>query len=705
MSYFKSLRDELRKYLDKQQIEVIYKAYQLAEHAHRAQKRSTGEPYISHPVAVATILATMRLDQQTIMAALMHDVVEDTDVSKADIAEQFGEQVAELVDGVTKLTKIKFETREQANAENFRKMVLAMAKDTRVILIKIADRLHNMRTIGALSTKKRERIAKQTLDIYAPIANRLGMHTFQIELEDLGFSSLFPQRYRVLQQAMKRARGNRKEIIKKIDRDLRLRMRQFDVGDYRLAGREKHMYSIYKKMRDKHLSFSEIMDIYAFRIIVRDVDTCYRVLGVVHNLYKPIPRRFKDYIAIPKANGYQSLHTVLFGPFGVPIEIQIRTTEMDRVAESGIAAHWIYKDEQVNFGNVEKQAREWIQGMMEMQKTDGTSIEFIENVKTDLFPDEVYVFTPKGKIIKLPTGATPVDFAYAVHSDIGNLCIAARIDRVLSPLSAALQSGQTVEIITSGGSSPNPAWLNFVKTGKARSKIRHFLKSKRKAQSKKLGKRLLEQSLKTMGLKLSAIEQQKLDALVRVYQLKTLDDLYSDIGLGVRNAAMVAKQLADANAIQAEDVSVGLVVKGTEGMVLQYAECCRPIPGDSIIGVLHKGRGVTIHREQCDTLCKQQRSQGDLVPLSWSPEIKGDFAVDVVVECDNRRGILAALALVLAEAESNIDNISAEEYDGAYFMVELTVEVKNRVHLAKVLKRIRRLPGLMRVARRSAAAK
>lgn len=701
MSYFKPLREELKRYLDKQQIAAIYTAYQLAEKAHISQKRSTGEPYVSHPAAVATILATLRMDQQTIMAALLHDVIEDTEVTKQELLEQFGEQVAELVDGVTKLTKIKFETREQANAENFRKMVMAMAKDTRVILIKIADRLHNMRTIGALAAKKRARIAKQTLDIYAPIANRLGMHSFQIELEDLGFSSLYPQRYRVLQQAIKRARGNRKEIINKIDREVRMRLRQFDIGAFTLMGREKHMFSIYKKMRDKHLTFSEIMDIYAFRVVVENIDTCYRVLGIMHNLYKPIPKRFKDYIAIPKANGYQSLHTVLFGPFGVPIEVQIRTKEIDRVAESGIAAHWIYKDEQVNFGHVEKQAREWIQGMMEMQKTAGTSIEFVENVKTDLFPDEVYVFTPKGRIIKLPQGATPVDFAYAVHSDIGNQCIAARIDRVLSPLSAALQSGQTVEVITSGGSTPNPAWLNFVKTGKARSKIRHFLKTKRKAQAKKLGKRLLEQSLKSLGIKLSAIEQKKLESLVQVYKLKDLDDLYADLGLGVRNAAMVAKQLSESSATHVDDISAGLMIKGTEGMVLSYSECCRPVPGDPIIGLLDKGRGIYIHREQCDSVCKQQRSQGELVPLSWSANIAGDFSVDVVVECDNRRGILAALALALAEAESNIDNISAEEYDGSYFLVELTIEVKNRVHLAKVIKRIRRLPGIMRILRRS----
>lgn len=700
MSYFKALRDELRKYLDKQQIEAVYTAFLLGEKAHSAQKRSTGEPYITHPLAVATILAKLRLDQSTIIAAILHDVIEDTEMTKAAVASQFGEEVAELVDGVTKLTKIKFETREEANAENFRKMILAMAKDTRVILIKMSDRLHNMRTLGALPAPKRHRIARETLEIYAPIANRLGMHSFQIEFEDLGFSNLYPERYRVLQYAMKRVRGNRKEVITKIDGDLRGRFRQLPIGPVRLVGREKHLYSVYKKMRAKRLSFSEVMDIYAFRVIVESVDACYRTLGVVHNLYKPIPARFKDYIAIPKANGYQSLHTVLFGPYGVPVEIQIRTKEMNRVAESGIAAHWIYKDEQNDFGSVEKQAREWIQGVMEMQKNAGTSIEFVENVKTDLFPDEVYVFSPKGKIIKLPAGATPVDFAYAVHSDVGDQCIAAKIDKVLSPLSLPLESGQTVDVVTSGGSTPNPAWLNFVKTGKARSRIRHFIKTKRHVESKKLGKRLLEQALKALGVKLSAIETKKVKEILEVYRLKSLDELYSEVGLGVRNAVMVAKQLTESSEVSLDAVSAGLMIKGTEGMVLRYTDCCKPVPGDNIIGLLDKGRGIDVHRESCATLSKHDRFKGQLIPLSWSPDIKGDFSVDIHVALENQRGVLAGLALAIAEAESNIDTISAEEHESLYFSVELTIEVQNRVHLAKVLRRIRRLPGLMHVARR-----
>lgn len=703
MSYFRPLREELKKYMDKQQIKAVHTAYLLAEKAHEPQKRSTGEPYISHPAAVATILAKLRLDQQTIIAAILHDVIEDTPYTKADIIEQFGQEVANLVDGVTKLTKIKFETREQANAENFRKMVLAMAKDTRVILIKMADRLHNMRTLGALSAEKRARIASETLEIYAPIANRLGMHSFRVEFEDLGFSSLYPERYRVLRLAVRRARGNRKEIVSAIDRALRARLNQHHVGQYALYGREKHLYSIYKKMRDKHLTFSEIMDIYAFRIILDDIDTCYRVLGIVHNLYKPIPRRFKDYIAIPKANGYRSLHSVLFGPFGVPVEVQIRTREMDRIAESGVSAHWIYKEEHKDFGNVQKQAREWIKGVMEMQKSANTSIEFVENVKTDLFPDEVYVFTPKGKIIKLPTAATPVDFAYAVHSDVGNTCIAARVNRHLAPLSVPLESGQTVEIITSAGATPNPSWFDFVKTGKARSNIRHYIKSRQRKEAVKLGKRLLRKALQSLNEKLKEIPEDRLQALVSIYQLKLAEDLYSEIGLGNRNAIMVAKQLVQEEDLEIKQAVASLSIKGTEGMIMKFASCCHPIPGDVIMGVLDKGHGIFVHRESCQRIDKARISPQDLLTLTWSDEVSGEFSVDIIVELDNRRGILAALALAIAETGSNIDNISAEEVDGQYFWVDLLIGVHDRVHLARLLRRIRRLPGLMRVARRRTA--
>jgi guanosine-3',5'-bis(diphosphate) 3'-pyrophosphohydrolase len=471
-----ALRNELKTYIDDEQLLLIEEACLLGEKAHEGQKRHTGEPYITHPFSVATILAEMRMDPPTIIAAILHDVLEDTAVIKQELIDLFGKEVADLVDGVTKLTQIEFESRAEAQAENFRKMMMAMARDIRVILIKLADRLHNMRTLGSLPRKKRRRLAKETLEIFAPIANRLGMHAFRVEFEDLGFSALYPMRYRILRDAVNKAHGNRQEIMETIDQEIQKSFTKNNIRARSLTNREKHLYSIYKKMHDKHLSFSEVMDVYGFRVIVDKVDTCYRVLGALHNIYKPITQRFKDYIAIPKANGYQSLHTTLFGPYGVPIEVQIRTEEMHKMAEYGISAHWLYKTEKSVFGEAQLRAKEWLKGVLEMHKNSKNSLEFIENVKIDLFPDEVYVFTPKGTILELPQGATPVDFAYAIHSDIGNTCVAAKLDRRLAPLSTQLTNGQQVEIITATGARPNPTWLSFVVTGKARSNIKHILK-------------------------------------------------------------------------------------------------------------------------------------------------------------------------------------------------------------------------------------
>ncbi len=705
MAEFELLRQELTQYLSAAEISAIEEAYALAKEAHEGQKRYTGEPYITHPVAVATILSHMRMDPPTIMAALLHDVIEDTYIEKQDLVNRFGKEVADLVDGVTKLTQIAFESHAQAQAENFRKMVMAMARDIRVILVKLADRLHNMRTISSLPPKKRRRIAIETLEIFAPIANRLGMHAFRIEFEDLGFAALYPMRYRILKRAVMTARGNRQEIMELIEDDMRKSLKKANTPNWKLIGREKHLYSIYKKMHDKHLSFSEIMDVYGFRVIVDKLDTCYRVLGVMHNLYKPLTQRFKDYIAIPKANGYQSLHTTLFGPYGVPIEVQIRTDEIHKMAENGIAAHWLYKTEKSLFDDAQTRAKEWLKGILEMHKSSKNSLEFIENVKIDLFPDEVYVFTPKGNILELPSGATAVDFAYAIHSDIGNTCVATKLDRRLAPLSTPLTSGQQVEIITAPGARPNPAWLNFVVTGKARSNIKHFLKKQQREESIDLGKRLVEKSLRNMGLNLTNAPSEHLDAIIGASGLDSVNNLFEEVGLGNRTALLVAKQIAKLEnpspQHKFDDVvaSQPLAIKGTEGIVVTYAKCCRPVPGDPIGGVIEKGHGLVVHVEQCPNIESYRENPDKYISLRWEDTVHGDFPVDLRIEILNQRGSLARLALAISDSESNIENINAEEFDGRYFSVSLTITVRDRIHLARVLRKIRNAKNVIRVIR------
>jgi len=701
---FDTLRRELTNYLESKQIAAIEDAYVLAKNAHEGQYRYTGEPYITHPLAVALILAEMRMDPQTIMAAIMHDVIEDTDVEKKDLVNKFGREVADIVDGVTKLTQIEFETRAQAQAENFRKMVMAMAKDIRVILVKLADRLHNMRTLGILPPEKRRRIALETLEIFAPISNRLGMHAFRVEFEDLGFAALYPMRYRILKEALAKSLGNRQEILEMIDEEIRAALKKTNIPIRSISSREKHVYSIYKKMHEKHLSFSEVMDVYGFRVVVDKIDTCYRVLGALHNLYKPLTQRFKDYIAIPKANGYQSLHTTLFGPYGVPIEVQIRTEEIHKMAEYGISAHWLYKREKTVFGDAQQRAKEWLKGVLEMHKSSKNSLEFIENVKIDLFPDEVYVFTPKGMILELPAGATPVDFAYAIHSDIGNCCVAAKLDRRLAPLSTHLTNGQQIEIITAPGARPNPAWLNFVVTGKARSNIKHFLKKQHHEESMELGKRLVEKSLRTLGLTLAQIPPENLQKVVETTKLGSIEHFFEEIGLGNRTALLAAKQLAKfsdlGDQLRTETVTVHpLAIKGTEGIAVTYAKCCRPIPGDPIIGYIEPGQGLAVHTEQCPMLDNYRHIPDKLIPLRWEDKVHGDFPVDLCVDILNQRGSLAKLALAISESESNIENINAEEFDGRYFTADLTITVRDRKHLARVLRKIRGLKNVTRVIR------
>jgi len=700
-----TLSDTLSGYLSRDQINQVRRAYYFAEQAHVGQRRRTGEPYVTHPLAVAGILAEMHMDHQSLMAAMLHDVIEDTGISKEALGVQFGVPVAELVDGVSKLTQIEFQSRAEAQAENFQKMALAMAKDIRVILVKLADRLHNMRTLGVLKPDKRRRIARETLEIYAPIAQRLGMHNIRVEFEDLGFAAMHPMRADRIRAAVKAVRGNRREILERIRASIERYLQQ-EGHSARVIGREKHLYSIYKKMKTKRKSFSEIMDIYAFRIIVDSVDTCYRVLGCVHSLYKPVPGQFKDYIAIPKANGYQSLHTVLFGMQGVPIEIQIRTEEMEEMANNGIAAHWLYKS---NTGAPENgshaRARRWVQGLLEMQQHAGDSLEFIENVKIDLFPDEIYVFTPRGDILELPQGATAVDFAYMVHTDVGNACVACRINRRLASLSEPLQSGQTVEIITAAGAQPNPAWLNFVVTAKARTTIRHFLKHRRKTEAVSLGRRLLEKALNSLDSSVDRLNEDQKQRLLRDTGCDQFDKVLEEIGLGNRISFITARQLlskageSEKHADKPTRIHDPLVIHGTEGFLVNFAKCCYPIPGDPIVGSISSEKGMVVHADSCHNSAEFRDKPERSVPLRWADNVEGEFAVELRVELEKSRGIIAVLATRITGIDASIKKINVDDDDPRVSVVNLIIGVHNRIHLARVMKRIRTVKSVTKVTR------
>ncbi|MBW0148648.1 RelA/SpoT family protein [Marinobacter arenosus] len=702
------LAKELSTYLDTNRINQVRRAYYYAEQAHEGQMRKSGDRYITHPLAVAHILADLRLDHQSLMAAMLHDVIEDTGIPKDALAEQFGEDVAELVDGVSKLTQIEFRSRAEAQAENFQKMTLAMARDIRVILVKLADRLHNMRTLGPMPYEKRQRIATETLDIYAPIANRLGMHSICTELEDLGFSSLYPMRSKYISKAVAKLRGSHREIIEEIRGKLQEKLQERGLPG-RILGREKHLNSIYNKMKFKQKSFHEIMDVYAFRIITDTEDDCYRILGAVHSLYKPLPGRFKDYIAMPKANGYQSLHTTLFG-MHVNIEIQIRTEEMEHIANNGIAAHWMYKNEPSSVTSA-NQARvdRWVKGLMEMRERADDSLEFIEHVKVDLFPDEIYVFTPKGKIMELPSGATPVDFAYAIHTDIGNATVACRINRNLSSLSQPLQSGQTVEIITAPGARPNPAWLSFVVTGKARSSIRHVLKSQKRTESLELGKTLLKKSLKGFGARLADIGNAQIQAVVNHNQVNSLDDLISDIGLGNRMAYLVARQLvtgaeSEPSVDMTPDAHRGgvhspVTIRGTEGLLVRFASCCKPIPGDPVVGMMDSGKGMVIHSDTCSRLPEDDEGRAQLTHLKWAKDITDEFSVELRVELERQRGVIAEVANAVAMADGNIERINVEDQNAKFSIVSLVLHVNGRRHLARVMRRVRNIRAVTHIGR------
>ena len=706
MSGIDDLSQRLTSYLEKDQIDQVRRAYFFAAEAHQGQYRQSGEPYVTHPLAAANILADMHMDHHCLMGALLHDVIEDTSVSKPILSKKFGDTVAELVDGVSKLNKMETrgDTVEERQAENFLKMTLAMSRDIRVILVKLADRLHNMRTLGVLHPDKRRRIAHETLEIYAPIAQRLGINDMRIEFEDRGFETMYPMRAERLSAALEQARGRRKDLVIEIHEAIEVR---FDKEDFpaEIDGREKHLYSIYKKMRYKGRSFKDIMDVFAFRVKVETVDQCYRALGIIHNMFKPVLGSFKDYIAIPKANGYQSLHTVVVGMHGVPIEVQIRTKAMDDMANFGIAAHWFYKGSgDSNCQGISTRASEWVKGLLELQKQAGDPLEFIEHVKTDLFPDEVYIFTPKGRIIELPAGATVVDYAYALHTDIGNSAVGCKVNNQLAPLSQKLQSGQMVEILRASKAQPHPGWLGFVVTAKARSAIRHSLKSRRHEESISLGRRLLNRTLANLELTVDDISDQRIDKFLQEGHHESFDEVLQQIGLGDRVPYAVAKLLLDqeqADELNESQHSSPIVIDSSEGQVVNFGRCCHPIPGDVIMGHLSSGRGLVVHREECPNIADIRDNPEVCMPISWSPEVTGEFQVELWIDVEMFRGVVAQLAARISNDKAGIDNISIEERGAAVSVLKLMLRVSDRIHLANLMRRIRLEPYVKKVRRGS----
>lgn len=692
------LFSETSKYLKPEDIIQLKNAYSFGLGAHSGQFRKSGEPYISHPVAVARILSKLHLDAPTLTAALLHDVVEDTDISKAEISERFGEPVAELVDGVSKLAKIQFQTQEEAQAENFRKMLLAMARDVRVILIKLADRLHNMQTLEVMLPAKQRSIARETLEIYAPIAHRLGLNNIYQELQELGFRYSYPMRYKVLVKATKAARGNRREVVGKILETISLKLKEVHL-EAEVTGREKHLYSIYNKMVEKHLSFSEVLDIYGFRVIVKDIPSCYVALGMLHSLYKPIPGKFKDYIAIPKNNDYQSLHSTLLGPFGIPIEIQIRTAEMHRIAENGVASHWLYKNLDGNFDELHLKTSQWLQNLMETLSSSTDSSEFLEHLKIDLFPSDVFVFTPQGKILTLPRGSTAVDFAYAVHSDVGNCCVAAKINGENAPLRTKLKSGDRIEIVTAPYAKPNPSWLGYVATGRARSHIRHFLKTIQYEESIKLGERMLNQALTSFNIDPDSITAIQWDKLVRDSGVKSREELFTEMALGKQLPAIVAKRLTTpAESVSHEQTATPITIMGTEGLAVQFAKCCRPIPGDAIVGIIKKDSGLIIHMLNCSNISHNAKSQENCLNVTWGKDITRTFEAAIKIIAVNKQGVLARVAAEIAKADSNIDDIVMES-ENDYMHMRFVLQVNNRLHLSQVIRGLRHLREISTISR------
>lgn len=692
------LTDELSKYLNPDQVAEVRRAYRFGANAHLGQTRKSGEPYITHPLTVATVLAEMRLEPHTIIAGILHDTIEDTPVTFEGIVDAFDEDVAVLVEAVTKLDKIHFSSREEQQAENFRKMLLAMSRDIRVILIKLADRLHNMRTLGSMVPASRRRIGRETLDIYAPIAGRLGMNTVRKELEARGFAAVYPWREAALNSRLKKRWGHRKDALKTVQSRLERGLMLHELNGS-ISGRQKHLYSLYKKMLEKKLDFSEVMDVYALRVVVDNIDDCYRTIGIAHNAYSPVPGKFKDYIAIPKANGYQSLHTVLAGPDGVPIELQVRTEEQNRVAEDGIAAHWLYKE-----GDDVPEARslDWLRNLLDLQQRSGNSTDFLEHVKVDLFPDEVYIFTPKGDILRLPHNATVIDFAFAVHSRVGEKTIAAKVDRRMTPLSTKLVNGQTVEIVTSKTGRPNPAWLDFATTAKARSFIRHFLQGLKHEEAERMGRRLLNSALSKLDHSLNDTENLSINRVLKSYELDSATQLFIDIGMGNRSPMLVAHQLVQPEGESpeaAEHSPAPMVITGGEGMAITLAKCCHPIPGDPILGYLSAGRGLVVHRRGCNNLADYRKHPENWLELTWSDNPVDEHPAQVRIHTINRRGVLAEIASLIAAEDCNIEHVESSDRDGSATHLVVTFTVKNRVHLARVMRKLRNSEPVIKVAR------
>ena len=707
-------------YLKPEDVAQVKKAFQFADTAHLGQYRHSGEPYITHPVAVAELCATWRLDGPSIMAALLHDVIEDTGSTKADLVEKFGAKVAELVEGLTKLDKLEFQSHAEAQAESFRKMFMAMARDVRVILVKLADRTHNMRTLDAVPMEKRRRVAAETIEIYAPIAHRLGLNIIYRDLQDLSFRYSMPMRFRVIEGAVKRARGNRKEMIEKILQSSRMAFAKADL-EVDIRGREKTLYSIYNKMRSKHVSFSQVLDVYAFRVTVHNIDECYRALGILHSLFKPMPGKFKDYIAIPKLNGYQSLHTTLLGPSGVPVEFQIRTGDMHAVAEAGVAAHWAYKDGSPDMSEVQNRAHQWLQSLIDIQDSSGDSQEFLEHVKIDLFPDAVYVFTPKGQIRALPRGATALDFAYSIHSDLGNTCVAVKINGLQLPLRSELKNGDIIEVVTSANSQPNPGWLAFVRTGKARASIRHSLKTKHYSESLQLGERLLANGLRQQGVDAALITPEIWEKLMHWTGDKTREEACVNIALGRRSPQELAIRLKILIDDEGGDEQMRLgtadwmsshqelshhqrqaiLVDGREGNSISFQTCCHPIPGDNIIGYLGKGEGLQVHTNDCPIALRMLSKDNDKwVEVEWGKDVNREFEVDLAIDTLQGKGVLARVASSVTAADSNIMNVSMEDrYKEDSVTIRFTIQVYDRLHLSKVMRSLRTNHDVMRVTR------
>jgi len=698
-SGFKNLLSKL-KYLPPDQLDIIVDAYEFGSQAHEGQRRYSGEPYITHPVAVAGILADLYLDYQSIAAAIMHDVIEDTPMAKEQIADHFGQEIAGIVDGVSKLDQLSFDSRAEAQVESFRKMMLAMVEDIRVILLKLADRLHNMQTLVALPADKQHRIARETLEIYAPIANRLGVYNIKTELETLGFQFAYPYRYRVLDKAVKKTQGNQRQIVRKISSRLSTSLNEAGIMN-QVNGRQKNLYSIYRKMLEKRRSLSEITDVFGYRIVVQSPDDCYRALGIAHQLYKPVPGRFKDFIAIPRVNGYESLHTTLLGPNAIPIEVQIRTEQMNQVAESGIAAHWQYKATDKKISPPQVRAREWLKSISDMQSA-ANSEEFMEHVKVDLFPDNVYVFTPKGTIMRLPRGATCIDFAYAVHTDIGNRCVAAKINRRLEPLRTQIKNGQTVEIITAKSANPDPRWVNFVVTAKARYSVRQYLKNLHHGEARDLGRRLLNQSLRDAGSSLRKVNRARMNSMLDEYGMQEADELFEKIGLGERLAPLVAKILLEDPSADgtATDIGSPIAIAGTESLIIRYARCCYPIPGDTVMGYLSTGRGIVVHRSICGNLSEFSKHPDKWITVQWEKTIEREFQAEIVVEITDKPGVLAEIAAAIADTGSNIEQVSVAERQEKNFMdITFLILVRDRIHLANVIRKIRPMPAVKKITR------